>query len=197
MIPLNAAFFTSSGQPGLVAGPKRKRNGLPSLSIEHKSISHFELDPYSHTFPLVPPSGMAAPVDATQVPADRYPHADWQGNGRSSPPPTLLSATLVNGRHSNERPSTKFKISSSGANIVNAIVVDPAGRPLYTISSDESRTEFLSQRDNTKVATIDWDRSSPRMVFQGKKIKCKDWLPRAGPDTEYVLQLLPLALSPL
>ena len=140
---------------------------------------------------------MADPVDATQVSAAEYPHRDWQGNGRSPPPPTLLSATLVNGPRSNERPSIKLKISSSGANIVNSVVVDPAGLPLYTISSDESRTEFLSQKDNTKVATIDWDRSSPRMVFRGKKIKCKDWLPRAGPDTEYVLQLLPHALSPL
>jgi hypothetical protein len=140
---------------------------------------------------------MAAPVDATQVPAAGYPHAHWQGNGRSSPPPTTLSATLVDERHSNERPSIKLKISSSGTNIVNAVVVDPAGRPLYTVSSDESCTELLSQKDNTKVATIDWDRSSPRMVFRGNKIKCKDWLPRAGPDTEYVLLLLPHAISPL
>jgi hypothetical protein len=104
---------------------------------------------------------------------------------------------MVNERRSNERPSIKLKISSGGAKIVNAVVVDPAGRPLYTVSSDESRTELLSQSDNTKVATIDWDRSSPRMVFRGKKVKCKDWLPRAGPDTEYVLLFPPHALSPL
>jgi hypothetical protein len=100
------------------------------------------------------------------------------------PPPTLLSATLVEAPRSDERPSIELKISGSGAKILNAIVVDPAGRPLYTIMSDGSRTKLLSQRENSKVATIDWDRSSPRMVFRGKKVKCKEWLPRAGPDTE-------------
>jgi hypothetical protein len=137
------------------------------------------------------------PVDAVPVPGVGYPHAHWQDNGRSSPPPTLLSATLVNERRSNKRPYIKLKITSSGAKIVNAVVVDSAGRPLYTISSDESHTELLSQRDNTEVATIDWDRSSPRMVFRGKKTKCKDWLPRAGPDTEYVLLLMSHARSSL
>jgi len=91
---------------------------------------------------------------------------------------------LVEPPRSNERPSIELKISSSRDKIVNAIVVDPAGRPLYSVSSDESRTKLLSLRDNTEVATVNWDRSSPRMVFRGKKVKCKDWLPRAGPDTE-------------
>jgi len=77
-----------------------------------------------------------------------------------------------------------LKISSSGAKIVNAVVADSAGRPLYSISSDSKRTKLHSRRDNTEVATVDWNRSSPRMVFRGKKVKCKEWLPRAGPDTE-------------
>ncbi|KAN0129602.1 hypothetical protein V8E53_012598 [Lactarius tabidus] len=98
--------------------------------------------------------------------------------------PTPSSATLV-ARSSNERPSIELKISSSGAKILNAAVIHyPACRPLYTISSDESCTKLLSQKDNANVATINWDRSSPRMVFRGKKVKCKEWLPRAGPDTE-------------
>src|ERR1700677_2335299 len=88
---------------------------------------------------------------------------------------------------SNERPSIELKISGSGPNILNAVVADSAGRPLYSISSDESHTSLLLQKDSTKAATIDWDRSSPRMVFRGKKVKCKEWLPRVAPDTEYVL----------
>lgn len=63
---------------------------------------------------------------------------------------------------------------------------DAAGRPLYSISSNSKRTKLLSHRDNAEVATIEWDRSSPRMVFRVKKIKCKEWLPLAGPTTEYV-----------
>jgi hypothetical protein len=131
---------------------------------------------------LPTPSGMATPVHAMQVSAGGYPHA--YDHDRSSPPPTPLSETLVEAPRSDERPSIELKISGSGASILNAIVVDPAGRPLYSISSNESRTTLLSQRDSSKVATIDWDHSSPRMVFRGKKVKCKEWLPRAGPDTE-------------
>jgi hypothetical protein len=136
---------------------------------------------------------MATSVHDThlQVSARQHPHPD--GHGRPSHS-INSSATLIEPSPrppcSNERPSIELKISSRGANILNAVVVDSAGRPLYSISSDESRTALLAQRDNSKVATIDWDRSSPRMVFRGKKVKCKEWLPRTGPDTEYVLFLL-------
>ena len=99
---------------------------------------------------------------------------------------TLVEAT----RRYNERPSIELKISSSGAKIANAVVVDPAGRLLYSISSDSKHTKLLLHKDNTEVATIDWDRSSPCMVFRGKKLKCKEWLQRAGPNTEYVLMPL-------
>ena len=108
-----------------------------------------------------------------QVSARQYPHP--YGHGKTAP------------RSNCERPSIKLKISSCGPKILNAIVVDSAGRALYSISSDENHTTLLSQRDSTKAATIDWDRSSPRMIFRGKKVKCKEWLPRVGPGTECVL----------
>jgi hypothetical protein len=122
---------------------------------------------------------------ATQVSAGGYPHV--HGYDRTSIHSTPLSPTLVEATRFTERPSIELKFSSSGAKIVNSVVVDRVGRPLYSISSDSKRTKLHSQRDNTEVATIDWDRSSPRMVFRGKKLKCKEWLPPAGPDTEYVL----------
>ncbi|KAH8978952.1 hypothetical protein EDB92DRAFT_1906765 [Lactarius akahatsu] len=100
------------------------------------------------------------------------------------PPLTPLSATLVEATRHIERPSIELKFSSSGVNIVNSVVIDAAGRPIYTILSDSKRTKLLSHRDNTEIATVEWDRSSPRMVFRGKKTKCKEWLPLAGPDTE-------------
>ena len=90
----------------------------------------------------------------------------------------------------NKRPSVELKSSSSGANILDAVVADSAGRTLYTVTSDDGRTKLRSQRDNSKVATIDWDCRSPRMVFGGKKVKCKEWLPHPGLDTEYVLMLM-------
>ncbi|KAH9033364.1 hypothetical protein EDB85DRAFT_2274775 [Lactarius pseudohatsudake] len=125
---------------------------------------------------------MAASAVYTQVSAGGYPHAYDYDN--MPPPLTPLSATLVETTRHIERPSIELKFSSSGANIVNSVVIDAAGRPLYTILSDSKRTKLLSHRDNTEIATVEWDRSSPRMVFRGKKIKCKEWLPLAGPDTE-------------
>ena len=69
-------------------------------------------------------------------------------------------------------------------------MLNSTARPLYSISSDESHTTLLTQKDSSKAATINWDHSSPRMVFRGKKVKCKEWLPYVGPDTKYVLLLL-------
>ena len=90
---------------------------------------------------------MAAPS------AGGYPHPyDYD---RSTIPPTPLSATLVEAPRSDERPSIELKISRHGANILNAVVIDPAGRPLYTISSNGSRKTLLSHRNGTEVATID------------------------------------------
>ena len=131
---------------------------------------------------------MAASAHLQVLDARQYSHP--YGHGRTSHTPTPWNEVLVDPPLSNERPSIEFKISSRGAKIINAVVVDSAARPLYSISSDESRTTLLLQKDSSKIATINWDRSSPRMVFRGKKFKCKEWLPRAGPDTEYILLLL-------
>ena len=131
----------------------------------------------------------AAAVYATQVSAGEYlpPHA----RRHASPPPTPTSATLVNNARLrvNERPSVKLKISGGSSNISNSEVVSPSGQSLYSISSNSKRTTLISCRDNVEIATVEWDRSSPRMVFRRKKMKCKEWLPLAGPDTEYVPSL--------
>ena len=95
-----------------------------------------------------------------------------------------LSPTIVGIPHDNDRPSVKLKISGGGSNILNSTVVDEAGRCLYVISSTSKRTTLLSCGNNTEVATVEWDRASPRMVFRGRKMKCKEWLPLAGQDTE-------------
>ena len=135
---------------------------------------------------------MATSVYASQVSAGGYPHT--HGHGSTSPPLTPVSPTLVDATRYVERPSIELKISGSGTNIVNAIVTDAAGRPLYSISSNSKRTKLLFHMDNTEVATVDWDRPSPRMVFHGYNVKCKEWLPRAAPETEYVFILLPHVL---
>jgi len=102
-----------------------------------------------------------------------------------SSPPDSPTPTLVNTVHRNERPSAKFKIPYGGSNILNSVVADAAGQSLYTISSNSKRTTFVACQNNVEVATVQWDRPSPRMIFRGKKIKLKEWLPPAGLGTEY------------
>ena len=105
----------------------------------------------------------------------------------ASPGPTV---TLVNIAHRNERPSVKFKIPCGKSNILNSAVVNTAGQSLYIISSTSKRTTFVACKNNVEVAAVQWDRSSPRMVFRQKKMKCKEWLPLAGPRTKYTPLLL-------
>ena len=100
--------------------------------------------------------------------------------------PTSPNTTLVNLAHRNERPSVKLKIPSGKSDILNSAVVDAAGQSLYTISSNSKRTTFVACKDNVEVATVQWDCYIPRMVFRQKKMKCKEWLPFAGPETESV-----------
>ena len=100
-------------------------------------------------------------------------------------PHASSTATLVNTAHYNKRPSVKFKIPCGKSNILNSAVVNAAGQSLFKISSNSKRTTFVACKNNVEVATVQWDRSSPRMVFRRKKMKCKEWLPLAGPRTEY------------
>ena len=105
--------------------------------------------------------------------------------GPMSPPPASPTATLANAVHCNERPSSMLKIPGGKSNILNSVVGDAAGQSIYTISSNSKRTTFVACQNNVEVATVQWDRSSPRMVFRGKKIKCKEWLLTSGLGTEY------------
>jgi hypothetical protein len=123
-------------------------------------------------------------VFAIQPSAGR--HRRFQSLSPVLPLPTLPSATLVNSAPAvNERPSVKLKIIGGKTNIVNSVVVNADGQSLYSISSDSKRTTVVACKNNVEVVTVDWDRSSPRMVFRRKKMKCKEWLPLAGPETEY------------
>ena len=99
---------------------------------------------------------------------------------------TSLSPTLVDNSHYTERPSLKLRIPSGASNILNSVVVNAAGQSLYSITSNFKHTTLVSCMDNVEVATVQWDRSSPRMVFRHKKIKCKTWLPLTGPQNEYM-----------
>ena len=113
-------------------------------------------------------------------------HREPHENNR---PPSLaasLSPVLVNDTHHTESQPLKLRVPGGASNILDSTVVDTAGQSLYSISSDSKHTKLVSYRDNVEIASIQWDRHSPRMVFRGKKMKCKEWLKLAGPDNEYM-----------
>jgi hypothetical protein len=101
---------------------------------------------------------------------------------RAPSPTASLSPTLVNDVHDTGRPSLKLSFPCGASNILNSAVINAAGQSLYSISSNSKHTTIVSCRDNAEVATVQWDRHSPRMVFRRKKMKCKEWLKLAGPE---------------
>jgi hypothetical protein len=119
-------------------------------------------------------------------------HSLPTSHGPVSPPSSPQSATFVNTAPViSERPSVKLKVIGGKFDILNSVVVNTAGQSLYSISSDSKRTTMVTCKDNVEIATVNWNRSSPRMVFRGKTVKCKEWLPLTGPETEYKRTPLP------
>jgi len=134
--------------------------------------------------PILPVGMAAASIYTTQVSADEY--LQLHAHHRPPSPTDSLSPTLVNDAHYTERPSLNLTIPRGASNILNSVVVNAAGQSLYTISSDSKHTTLVSCSDNVEVATVQWDRSNPRMVFRRKRMKCKAWLPLIGTENEYV-----------
>jgi hypothetical protein len=107
------------------------------------------------------------------------------------------TATLVNASPSRtERPSIKLKIAHGKSNIINSLVLDATGQSLYSISTTSRHTTVVACKENLKVATVDWDRSSPRLVFRKKKLRCREWLPLVAPDSEYEPTPFPACVHP-
>ena len=140
--------------------------------------------PRPYFFLLSPPllcTDMGAASSSQVSPDVPQPH----GHHRPLSFAASLSPTLVNDAHNTERPSLKLRMPGGASNILNSAVINPAGQSLYSMVGNSKHTKLVSCRDNVEVATIQWDRHSPRMVFHRKKMKCKEWLKLAGPDNEY------------
>jgi hypothetical protein len=102
----------------------------------------------------------------------------------------------------------RLKITSPpGEGILNASILDAAGRTLYTTSSDaklkktsvrrlgpyfdsDTSVNVATEEDGEELARFGWDRASPRVRFgpapankkqkrKQRKVKCKEWLPLA------------------
>jgi len=139
----------------------------------HKPLSYCPL-----LFILLSTAMSSTTAYATQSSAAEYshPHDDADISRPASP-------TLVDTRPA-DRPSITLKIPGGASDILNSVVVDPTGRSLYSVSSTSKRTTLVSCRDNVQVATVEWDRPSPLLVFRQKKMKCRKWLPRVSPETD-------------
>jgi hypothetical protein len=143
--------------------------------------------PLAPSSPLLCIGMAAASVYNTRVSADGYSQRHDHDHHRPPSPTTSLSPTLVNDAHyTARRPSLKLRIPGGASNILNSMVVNTAGQSLYSVLSDSKRTTLISCRDNVEIATVQWDRHSPRMVFHRKKVKCKEWLKLTGTNNEYI-----------
>ena len=147
-------------------------------------------------YPLAPESASAS--SSSQDLLDR--------SSSSTPPPAYT-----------ERASRKFRITAApGAGMLNAAILDASGCAHYTTTSDAKLKKTTVRRAAVPasypgsgpdaggdLARVGWDRSSPRVRFlvdvdgtelpkksKKHKIKCKQWLPRARADTQYVFFFL-------
>jgi hypothetical protein len=114
----------------------------------------------------------------------------------------LYHSTTVPPPPYTERIARKLRITSPpGEGILNASILDAAGRVLYKTCSDAKLKKtsvrrarlFLDSDTDADVAIADeelarfgWDRANPRVRFGGldsknrkRKVKCKEWLPLA------------------
>jgi len=98
-----------------------------------------------------------------------------------------VGTTPVNASQYTERPSIKLKVSGGRSNIHNSVIVDAAGRSLFSIKSNSRRTTLASCKNNVKIAKVKWNRLSPCMDFRGKKMTCEEWLPPVRPESKYVM----------
>jgi hypothetical protein len=145
-------------------------------------------NPHSHLVlrpPLYSLSATPMAIYATQLSATARKPQHTHGHGPVSRTPTPVNATLVNTAHHAERPSVKLKITRGKSDIIMSVVIDAAGQSLYSISSNSRRTTVVACKNNVEVANVEWNRSSPRMVFRRKKMKCKEWLPLVAPEAKY------------
>ena len=117
----------------------------------------------------------------------------------STPPPAYT-----------ERAVRKLKVTAPpGEGILNASILDAAGRTLYTTSSDvklkktsvrrlgpyldANTVDVVTAGGGEELARFGWDRASPRVRFgpapdkkqkkKQRKVKCKEWLPLADSNS--------------
>ena len=139
--------------------------------------------PRPYFFLLSPPllcTDMGAASSSQVSPDVPQPHGHYRPLSFAA----SLSPTLVNDAHNTERPSLKLRMPGGASNILNSAVINAAGQSLYSMLSNSKRTKLVSCGDNVEVATIQWDRHSPRMKYHRKNMKCREWLKLAGPDSD-------------
>lgn len=100
------------------------------------------------------------------------------------PPPQQVSAVPIT-----------FTFSQPNSKLFDCTISDSLGATPFVISSDQFYNAIIYQYEGTKttikgsdgaiVASVDWEHGSPRMVFGGGGLKCKEWFPY-DKETRYV-----------
>ncbi|KAI0293612.1 hypothetical protein BC826DRAFT_1015135 [Russula brevipes] len=126
---------------------------------------------HSDPIPLPPPQNQYGAPPPGQWPSP--PHG-----GYGPPPPQQQQQHWgpPQGQGGSEkRHSVCFKFTGTSETILNSQMHDPYGKTPFVVSSDKKHTTVRAS-DGTTLVLIDWDHSSPVMHYQGKKLKCKEWL---------------------
>lgn len=118
--------------------------------------------PYGSAPP--PPNQYGSPPPPPQGQYGQPPQQQWGG----SPPPGYQSGP-------EQRHSVVFKFSGTPETILNSQVLDPYGKAPFNVQSDKKHTTVRASDGGTLVV-VDWDHSAPVMHYQGKKLKCKEWI---------------------
>jgi hypothetical protein len=77
---------------------------------------------------------------------------------------------------SEKRHSVCFKFTGTSETILNSQIHDPYGKTPFVVATDKKKHTTVRASNGTTLALIDWDRPSPVMHYQGKNVKCKEWL---------------------
>lgn len=133
--------------------------------------SQYQQDPYHAQAAYHQRGPQPHPADTSSGYMAQQPYTQSQ---YPSPPQVYPGSSLPHPPSSLQQKPVVF-LFIGDEDILNCRVDDPSGRTPFTIATQKKVTYFKTS-DGNMIAVIEWDHSSPVMMYKGRKIKCKEWL---------------------
>ncbi|KAI0287618.1 hypothetical protein BC826DRAFT_1188907 [Russula brevipes] len=145
--------------------------------------------PYEPTpsYPLPQDFSSPLPSPYESAPQGQYDPRSFTQGPYSSPLVHRISMALrrrqqqhwgsPQGQCGSEKPhSVRFTFTGTPETILNSQIHDPYGGTPFVVATDKKKHTTMRASNGAALALIDWDRPSPVMHYEGKKVKCKEWL---------------------